>query len=67
MYRQIDIYKMLVLQLKMINDYNITILQYINTLSLKISSKVMQINKNWKVQNGSQNQAPTSFSIFRCM
>jgi|LFRM01.2.fsa_nt_gb hypothetical protein len=45
----------------------ITILQYINTLSLKISSKVMQINKNWKVQNGSQNQAPTSFSIFRCM
>jgi len=45
----------------------ITILQYINTLSLKISSKVMQINKNRKVQNGSQNQAPKSFSIFRRM
>jgi hypothetical protein len=31
MYRQIDIYKMLVLQLKMINYYNITIYKYIKS------------------------------------
>jgi hypothetical protein len=40
----------------------ITILQYINTLSLKISSKVMQINKNWKVQEWLSE--PGSYIIF---